>query len=127
MVAVGVAVWPAWGAWFLAGDAPSVGWPLAVHLALVVPGGAILRAHRPPEARRSRGRRLGEVLILLGVAAWVPYFLLGGEDEGLAVGPFLAAHLSGVIPGSVLRYTPIGDRLFSRARPAAEAPAPRGT
>lgn len=48
-------------------------------------------------------QRLGRILILLGVAAWLPYFYLK-YIENVEVGmlPFLAVHLSGVIPGSLL-------------------------
>lgn len=47
--------------------------------------------------------RLGYVLIGVGVAAWIPYFilLLGGSD--ISVAPFLVAHLVGVLSGSYLR------------------------
>jgi len=46
----------------------------------------------------------GLILIFLGVSAWIPYgvlkYLMGQE---VALYPFLAAHLLGVIPGSWLR------------------------
>ena len=124
LVAAGVAIWPVWGTLFLLDRAPHVALAIGAHLALVIPGGMILRAHRPEAHRRARGRRLGEVLILLGVLAWAPYFVLSRDGE-IASWPFLAAHLSGVIPGAVLRYTPLGDRVLRRpteAAPAREEP-----
>jgi hypothetical protein len=128
LVAAGVAIWPVWGTLFLLDRAPHVALAIGAHLALVIPGGMILRAHRPEAQRRARGRRLGEVLILLGVLAWAPYFILSRDGE-VESWPFLAAHLSGVIPGAVLRYTPLGDRVLPTrsGAPAAEAPGQRDT
>jgi hypothetical protein len=44
------------------------------------------------------------VLILCGVAAWIPYavwkYLLGGDPPRA---PFLAVHLCGVVPGAFLK------------------------
>ncbi|MBI4338503.1 MAG: hypothetical protein HY680_00960 [Chloroflexi bacterium] len=47
-------------------------------------------------------RRIGRVLILAGVAVWLPFFALeiAGSDPNVAY--FLPFHLSGVIPGAVL-------------------------
>lgn len=108
LVVLGVAVWPAWGVLFLAGQAPSVLWALLVHLALVIPGGIIVRRHGPHEARPRK--RLGEVLIAVGVLAWVPYFILTEQGVDAPSAPFLAWHLVGVIPGAILRYTRWGER-----------------
>lgn len=50
-------------------------------------------------------RAVGRVLILLGVAVWVPYavMLITGQEPDIKV--FLPVHLAGVIPGAVLtRY-----------------------
>lgn len=57
---------------------------------------------RNQEKARSKIRRLGRLLILAGVAVWVPYFVLkvGGRDPQLA--HFLPFHLAGVVPGAVL-------------------------
>ncbi len=48
--------------------------------------------------------RIGSVLILLGVSAWVPYLALKtfGEFSG-AVFPFLIVHLAGVVTGAFLK------------------------
>ncbi|MBI2847091.1 MAG: hypothetical protein HYX82_04330 [Chloroflexi bacterium] len=54
-----------------------------------------------------RKETLGTWLIFVGVLAWVPYAILKWM-MGLhpPVLPFLAVHLSGVIPGFILkRYT----------------------
>ena len=111
LVGLGVAVWPVWGAWFLLGGAPHVAWAVLLHLALVVPGGAILRRARPrPTRAEARRKRIGEVLIALGVLAWAPYLYLSGSEREVPSLPFLIWHLSGVIPGALLRYTSLGRR-----------------
>lgn len=47
--------------------------------------------------------RVGKVLTYLGVLAWVPYFYLEYvKDAHPPFFAFLAAHLSGVIPGGIL-------------------------
>ena len=52
---------------------------------------------------RRRLRFWGRALILLGVSAWIPYFVLKylAQDE-VSFAPFLVIHLSGVIPGALL-------------------------
>lgn len=48
-------------------------------------------------------RVTGRILILFGAAAWVVYglvWLIAGKPETL---PFLFWHLSGVVPGAVLK------------------------
>jgi hypothetical protein len=115
LVFLGVAVWPVWGILFLAGSAPNVGWALLAHLALVVPGGTLVRRGTPSEARPAR-QRLGTALIAFGVTAWVPYFILREQGVEVPSAPFLAWHLSGVIPGSVLRYTRWGWRAVPDGR-----------
>ena len=47
-------------------------------------------------------KTVGRILILLGVSMWIPYFALELAGEEVAVAPFLALHLSGVIPGALL-------------------------
>jgi hypothetical protein len=53
--------------------------------------------------RRDRRRILGRILIWIGVLAWAPFawlkFHRHADPEML---PFLAVHLSGVIPGALL-------------------------
>lgn len=49
-------------------------------------------------------RRIGKILIWIGVLAWVPYMILKyGFGKDVSPFPFLAVHLSGIIPGSILR------------------------
>ena len=124
LVILGVAVWPVWGALFLAGSAPHVGWALLAHLALVVPGGMLVRRGAPPGSRSTR-KRLGTALIAFGVLAWVPYFILREQGVEAPSAPFLLWHLSGVIPGAILRYTPWGwpGRTASSEEGLEEAPA----
>ena len=65
----------------------------------------------PRDSSRTRAIA-GRILILLGVAMWIPYAVLllsGGEPE---VGRFLPFHLAGVIPGALLaRWDWIRKRL----------------
>jgi peptidoglycan/LPS O-acetylase OafA/YrhL len=109
LVVLGVAVWVVWGALFLVDREPHVLYAVAAHLALVVPGGMILRAARPVRREVSARQRLGTALIWFGVLAWVAYYSIG-ELTGADVPswPFLAWHLLGVIPGALLRYTRLG-------------------
>jgi len=51
-----------------------------------------------------KSEKLATVLIVVGVAAWIPYFILKfllGQE--ITVYLFLAVHLSGVVPGALLR------------------------
>lgn len=110
LIAAGVLVWPAWGALWLFRRAPNVGLAVVSHLALVIPGGMLMRASKEEEPPALvRRKRLGTLLITFGVLAWVPYFIAqemsGREIESI---PFLVWHLSGVVPGGLLRYTRIG-------------------
>ena len=57
----------------------------------------------------TKKRALGNVLIWIGVLAWVPFFILIGNGGQVSVFPFLGAHLAGVLGGGWLRNT--ADRL----------------
>ncbi len=46
---------------------------------------------------------LGTILIILGVAAWLPFFYLISIGREVSIFPFLAAHLGGVLSGAWLR------------------------
>ncbi|MCL5429091.1 MAG: hypothetical protein M1347_04715 [Chloroflexi bacterium] len=45
----------------------------------------------------------GSILIILGVAAWLPYFYLLSRGSAPSIFPFLAVHLAGVLSGGWLR------------------------
>lgn len=47
-------------------------------------------------------KKLGRILILLGVAMWIPYVILKFSGAEVTTMPFLALHLCGVIPGALL-------------------------
>lgn len=52
----------------------------------------------------SEGRkRASNILITLGVLAWLPYFYLLASGQTPSILPFLAVHLSGVLGGGYLR------------------------
>jgi hypothetical protein len=48
-------------------------------------------------------RAWGQVLIWLGVLAWLPFFYLLSVGREVSIFPFLALHLTGVLGGSWLR------------------------
>lgn len=109
LVTLGVAVWAMWGALFLVDREPHVLYAVAAHLALVVPGGMILRAVRPERRQPSKRQRRGTALIWFGVLAWVAYYAIRElTDTDVPSWPFLTWHLLGVIPGALLRYTRLG-------------------
>lgn len=55
------------------------------------------------ETNMASRKRWGRALVLVGVAAWIPYGVLKyGAGEDVAIYPFLTVHLLGVIPGFLL-------------------------
>ena len=53
-----------------------------------------------------RLRRVGRILIWLGVAVWLPYAVMQyGLGRDISVLPWLGLHLGGVIPGSICVMT----------------------
>ena len=57
--------------------------------------------------------RTGKILTYVGVSMWVPYFYLEYvKDAHPPFWPFLAAHLSGVIPGGILSF--VGRRQLKK-------------
>jgi hypothetical protein len=48
---------------------------------------------------------ISNVLITLGVLAWVPFIFLVATGTDVSIFPFLGAHLTGVLGGSWLRST----------------------
>ncbi len=92
---------------------------LAVHLTGVL-GGAWLRSSADRvegaiKVENGRRRRIvSRIMIYLGVLAWAPYFyfekVLGQDME---IGPFLVAHLTGVLGGAALRASVELDRFMA--------------
>jgi len=126
LIWIGVSAWLPFF-YFLSMDRPVSIFPyLAAHLTGVL-GGSWLRARyaraaglEPPRHGGKR-RIVARVMIYLGVLAWAPYFYLTrvtGLD--LEIGPFLTAHLIGVLGGSAVRLSIEFDRFFNRREPAAE-------
>ncbi len=122
LIWLGVLVWAPFLASVTTGDEISIFPFLALHLTGVL-GGWWLRwsADRIEGVERStdtRGRRrkiASRILIYLGVLAWAPYFYLTrvlGQDTNIA--PFLAVHLTGVLPGLVLRLSVEWERFAKR-------------
>jgi hypothetical protein len=105
LIWLGVLAWLPFLYLLASGKDPSIYPFLSVHL-LGVLGGTRLRAATDPEKRTKRHhplQRVGRIMIILGVIAWVPYIyqksLLGTPTE---IAPFLATHLTGVLGGSAL-------------------------
>ena len=48
-------------------------------------------------------RRLGTILLWLGVSAWLPFIFLLATGQNPPIYPFLVVHLTGVIGGTRLR------------------------
>ncbi len=104
LIWVGVFAWAPYLMLRAQGHAPTLWAFLPFHLAGVI-GGARLRAAARramglPTPRRDALRRLGRVLILLGVSVWGVYFFrklaLGHPVE---VSGYLPFHLTGVLGG----------------------------
>ncbi len=82
---------------------------LVVHLIGIL-GGAWIKRTDPQAgignslAGKSLPRRIGSILILIGVAVWVVYFAIGNfTSVEVSLTPFLVLHLSAVVPGLLLR------------------------
>lgn len=117
LIAIGVLAWLPYFYLLAGGGKPSLLPYLAVHLAGVLSGAWLRRTpSQPADPRRGRRRVVAaRIMIILGVLAWAPYFYLtrvaGVEQE---IGPFLAAHLTGVLGGAALRLSlPVEDLIRS--------------
>ena len=95
----------------LGGDPPFLAF-LPAHLAGVL-GGAWLR-RGTPMSHVARTRRIGNYFIYAGVSAWIPYFTIEALGREPLLLPFLIPHLSGVVPGVILRYWEDIGRLWER-------------
>jgi hypothetical protein len=96
---------------------------LAAHLSSVLSGWWLQRSADQLESgvqlTSLKGRRrkiASRILIYLGVAAWVPYLYLSKiAGAQTAIGPFLLAHLTGVLSGVALRLSVEWDRVAQRS------------
>ncbi|MGH2582339.1 MAG: hypothetical protein ACRDFQ_05530 [Anaerolineales bacterium] len=107
LIYIGVSVWLVYF-YLLSTDREVSIIPFVIaHVTLVV-SGARLRGRSPKEHSEptadARLRRISRILITLGVLAWAPYFYITrAQGIDTAIGPFLAAHLTGVLSGIGLR------------------------
>jgi hypothetical protein len=122
LIGVGVLVWAPFLAMVSSGQEVSIFPFLAAHLAGVL-GGWWLRASADnlegiDRSKDTHGRRrkiASRILIYLGVLAWAPYlYLTRVLEQETSIAPFLAAHLSGVLPGLALRLSVEWERLARR-------------
>ncbi|HZY45354.1 MAG TPA: hypothetical protein VFF70_11450 [Anaerolineae bacterium] len=91
---------------------------LALHLSGVLGGWSLRQSAdrmegsvQPASGKGRRRKIVSRVLIYIGVLAWAPYLYLdkiAGVET--AIGPFLAAHLTGVLSGVALRLSVEFDR-----------------
>jgi uncharacterized membrane protein YjjB (DUF3815 family) len=96
---------------------------LAVHLSGVLGGWWLRQSADRMEglaaAQSTKGRRrkiASRILIYLGVLAWAPYLYLDKiASIDTQIGPFLAAHLTGVLSGVFLRLSVEFDRSAERS------------
>ncbi len=106
LIVLGVAAWLPFFYLLSIGREVSIFPFLAAHLVGVL-SGSWLRSRGVSNQRNDedRGLRLtSSVLIYLGVLAWAPYFYLTRvADLDMAITPFLATHLTGVLSGIGLR------------------------
>lgn len=107
LIALGVLAWGPYFYLLASGRDPSLFPYLGVHLAGVLSGAWLRRRSGDATGRKRQGRIVAaRILILLGVLAWAPYFYLtrlAGIEQ--PIGPFLAAHLTGVLGGAALRLS----------------------
>ncbi|MGA9531540.1 MAG: hypothetical protein WBR18_02385 [Anaerolineales bacterium] len=117
LIVLGVLAWVPYFYFLARGETPSILPYLAGHLTGVL-SGAWLRTRNAAAGELSFGQRrklAARILIILGILAWAPYFYLsriGGIE--VEIGPFLGAHLTGVLGGSLLRISVEVERLMKR-------------
>ncbi len=88
---------------------------LAIHLPCILVGTWLKREYKEvgalePAADVSLQIRVSNILIGIGIAAWVPYLLIKNLlIPELAILPFLIVHLIGIIGGILMRLIPIKE------------------
>lgn len=119
LIIAGVLAWIPYFYLLARGGEPSTLPYLALHLMGVLPG-AWLRARLTPTGTGARDfghrRRLAaRVLVTLGILVWVPYYYLERLVElEPQIGPYLTAHLIGVLGGAALRVSVEVERIRNR-------------
>lgn len=113
LIWAGVLAWAPFLAAIAAKQTVSIGPFLIAHLSGVLGGWWLRRSadraagiDRVEETHGQRRKLASRILIYLGILAWAPYIYLDrivGQD--LEIGPFLAAHLTGVLSGVALRLS----------------------
>lgn len=119
LIGIGVLAWVPYFYLLITGGSPSIFPYLAVHLAGVLSGAWLRRRARPEKANRAGSRRqtVARILIILGVLAWAPYFYLNEVAmRPQPLGPYLAAHLTGVLGGAALRLSLEVEKIWSRGK-----------
>jgi hypothetical protein len=79
---------------------------LAVHLSCILTDVWLKwrGAGTPPKSGLFQTQKLGNLMIWMGIGAWVPYFLIKiALEPGLSVQAFLSIHLSGIFDGILVR------------------------
>jgi hypothetical protein len=114
LIATGVSVWVPFIWATAAGKHVSILPYLAVHLPCILAGAWLKKRNTDllPRSDLSRTQKLGNLLLLIGIGAWVPYFLIKNTLEAeVTIQPFLIVHLSGILGGILVRLNIIGKFL----------------
>lgn len=133
LTGLGILAWVPYAVLTIGGSTPSILPFLAVHLTGILGGLWIKRMDRGMVdgnswAPRLARRRMGSILVLIGIAVWVPYFILKDlTAQQVNSAPFIVLHLSAVITGLVLRLGLLDSvRIDSFRRRRADDPSPQG-
>ncbi len=117
LIGIGVLAWVPYFYFLAVGERPSILPYLAVHLAGVLSGAWLRRksASNDQPGFGARRKIVARILIILGVLAWAPYFYLNEIAlRPQPLGPYLAAHLTGVLGGAALRLSLEVQKLWAR-------------
>jgi len=103
LIWIGVSIWIPYLYLLIIGAAPSLFMFLPVHLAFVI-SGVRLRKSSEDQKSNKKYRKLSQMLLIIGMAAWLPYFYVHYYYQ-LEIGhiPFLVLHLIGMLGGGFLR------------------------
>jgi len=118
-ITTGVLVWVPFIGVTLLGKSVSILPYLAVHLPFILTGVWLKRrvAGQRPASKPTQALRLSNLLFLIGIGVWLPYFLFKYPlRQHLAIQPFLFVHLSGLFGGIFVRLNLVG-RLLARRTP----------
>jgi hypothetical protein len=128
---LGILAWVPYIVLTIGGFAPSILPFLAVHLTGILGGMWIKRLDKGAGdanvgAGRPLRRRIGSILVLIGIAVWAPYFVFKNFTAlQVTLAPFLTLHLGAVLTGLLLRLGLLDwVRVDNFRRRPADKPSP---